>query len=412
MPVVWHCGFNGIVNNTMAQGQSGLFIGNADTSAISHPTSNDNLVNNIFGRGGLGTQNGGLLPLINYYGRKWVSNGSYGSSYIFGRVKPSFFDNSVPCLSSELMQPANLSDWWGGWQFRVDVCWPSAERLTTSWRMGFRIGRAAHPAYNIGYSVYICPAAITEANAQNLYSIPVQAGQNEKYVEVEWLVASKTLNIYVDDEIVSSRENYTANDMSYGIILMCEHYVSNNFNSTPYFGFELRDMYIQKIVSDADQRLGSSTKVYAFNPVTDDVVQFSRPDGYSSNAAVAVSPVANGSTGAITPTPSVPAAILGADVVGQQDLYNIDISKVSSRLASVEAVNVRTMARNPLLGSRRVAAIAKSGATQTESENTSTLEQGGRWRFNTLQMVSDPADGSRWNLTKLAGLKVGTKFVA
>ncbi|EEM3179973.1 hypothetical protein XK49_20965 [Salmonella enterica subsp. enterica serovar Typhimurium] len=409
MPVVWHCGFNGIVNNTMNIGQTNLSITTSDTGTVSHSLSSDNLINNIFGRGGIGNQNGGLLPMITYYGRKWASSGNYGSSYVFGRVKPSFFDNSVPCLSSEQSQPANQSDWFGGWQFRIDLCWPSAERLTTSWRMGFRIGRAKHPTYQIPYQVYICPATINEANGQNLYSISVQAGQNEKYMEVEWLADTKTLNIYQDDELVSSRTNYTANDMSYGLILMCEHYVGSQTSSTPFFGFELRDMYIQKIVSDADQRLGSSTKVYAFNPVTDDVVQFSRPDGYSSNAAVAVTPIANGG---VNPIPSVTAAILGADVVGQQDLYNIDISKVSSRLASVEAVNVRTMARNPLLGNRRVAAIAKSGATQTESENTSTLEQGGLWRFNTLQMVSDPADGSRWNLTKLAGLKVGTKFVA
>lgn len=409
MPVVWHCGFNGIINNTMNQGQSNLFINTNDTAAASHQLSADNLINNIFGRGGIGNQNGGLLPMITYYGRKWTSNGAYGSSYVFGRVKPSFFDNSVPCLSSELSQPSNQSDWWGGWQFRIDLCWPSAERLTTSWRMGFRIGRATHPTYQIPYGVYICPAGMNEANGQNLYAIPMAAGQNEKYMEVEWFADTKTLNIYQDDELISSRTNYTANDMSYGITLMCEHYVSSNASSTPFFGFELRDLYIQKIVSDADQRLGSSTKVYAFNPVTDDVVQFSRPDGYSSNAAVTVTPIANGG---INPTPSVTAAILGADVVGQQDLYNIDISKVSSRLASVEAVNVRTMARNPLLGNRQAAAIAKSGATQTQSENTSPLEQGGLWRFNTLQMVSDPADGSRWNLTKLAGLKVGTKFVA
>ncbi|ELF8096551.1 hypothetical protein RA357_004377 [Salmonella enterica] len=409
MPVVWHCGFNGIVNNTMNQGQSNLFINTNDTGAVSHSLSADNLINNIFGRGGNGTQNGGLLPMITYYGRKWTSSGGYGSSYVFGRVKPSFFDNSVPCLSSELSQPANNSDWWGGWQFRIDLCWPSAERLTTSWRMGFRIGRATHPTYQIGYQVYLCPATINEANGQNLYGISLIAGQNEQYMEVEWFADTKTLNIYRDDELVSTRTNYTANDMSYGIILMCEHYTGNNFSATPFFGFELRDMYLQKIVSDADQRLGSSTKVYAFSPVTDDVVQFSRPDGYSSNAAVAVTPIANGG---VNPIPSVTAAILGADVVGQQDLYNIDISKVSSRLASVEAVNVRTMARNPLLGNRQAAAIAKSGAMQIQSENTSALEQGGLWRFNTLQMVSDPADGSRWNLTKLAGLKVGTKFVA
>ncbi|ECE9169468.1 hypothetical protein EWK14_23225, partial [Salmonella enterica subsp. enterica serovar Stanley] len=294
-------------------------------------------------------------------------------------------------------------------QFRIDLCWPSAERLTTSWRMGFRIGRATHPTYQNPYAVYICPANISEANGQTLYSISITAGQDEKYMEVEWLADTKTLNIYLNDEIVSTRTNYTANDMSYGLILMCEHYVGQNTSGTPFFGFELRDMYLQKIVSDADQRLGSSTKVYAFNPVTDDAVQFTRPDGYASNASVVQTPIANGG---ITPTPSVAAAILGADVVGQQDLYNIDISKVSTRLASIEAVNVRTMARNPLLGNRQSAAIAKSGATQTQSENTSTLEQGGLWRFNTLQMVSDPADGARWNLTKLAGLKVGTKFVA
>lgn len=408
MPVVWHCGFNGIINNTMSQGQSNLFINTNDNVAGGHSLSSDNLINNVFGRGN-GLQNGGFLPLITYYGCKWATSGSYGSSYAFGRVKPSFFDNSVPCLSTEQYQPSNQSDWWAGWQFRIDLCWPSAERLTTSWRMGFRIGRATHPTYNIGYQVYICPAGISGAENQRLYSIPITAGQDEKYMEVEWLADTKTFNIYLNDELVLTRTNYTAYDMSYGLILVCEHFVGNNTSSTPFFGFELRDMYVQKIVSDADQRLGSSTKVYAFNPVNDDVVQFSRPDAYSSNAAVAATPI---SAGGITPTPSQSTAILGADVVGQQDLYNIDISKVSTRLASIEAVNVRTMARNPLLGNRQSAAIAKSGATQTQSENTSTLEQGGLWRFNTLQMVSDPADGARWNLTKLAGLKVGTKFVA
>ncbi|EEJ3362163.1 hypothetical protein ABN82_003958 [Salmonella enterica subsp. enterica serovar Hadar] len=408
MPVVWHCGFNGIVNNTMNQAQTNLIINTNDTVAGGHALSQDNLINNVFGRGN-GLQNGGLLPMITYYGCKWSANRSYGSSYVFGRVKPSFFDNSVPCLSTEQYQPSNPSDWWGGWQFRIDLCWPSAERLTTSWRMGFRIGRATHPTYQIGYQVYICPAGINGAEGRDLYRIPISAGQDEKYMEVEWLADTKTLNIYLNDELVSTRTNYTAYDMSYGLILMCEHFVSSQTSATPFFGFELRDMYVQKIVSDADQRLGSSTKVYAFNPVNDDVVQFSRPDAYSSNAAVAVTPI---SAWGVTPTPSQSTAILGADVVGQQDLYNIDISKVSTRLASIEAVNVRTMARNPLLGNRQSAAIAKSGATQTQSENTSTLEQGGLWRFNTLQMVSDPADGSRWNLTKLAGLKVGTKFVA
>lgn len=409
MPVVWHCGFNGIVNNTMGQGLSNLTITSADTASATLALSNDNLINNIFGRGGVGNQNGGLLPLITYYGGKWTSKGLYGSSYVFGRVKPSFFDNSVPCLSSEMYQPSAQSDWWGGWQFRIDLCWPGSERLTSSWRMGFRIGRATHPTAQIGYQVYICPAMISGAQGRDLYRISLAAGQSEKYMEVEWLADTKTLNIYQDDQIVSSRTNFTANDMSFGITLVCEHFVSGNTSQTPFFGFELRDMYVQRILSEADQRLGSSTKVYAFNPVTDDAVQFTRPDGYASNASVAQTPL---SIDGITPAPSVAAAILGADVVGQQDLYNIDISKVSSRLASVEAVNVRTMARNPLLGIRQSAAIAKSGAVQTQSENTSTLEQGGLWRFNTLQMVSDPADGSRWNLTKLAGLKVGTKFVA
>lgn len=408
MPVVWHCGFNGIVNNTMGIGQSNLYIVNSNTETQSIARGQDQLINNVFGRGGAASNNNGVLPLIQYYGRKWTSNGAYGTSYIFGRVKPSFFDNSVPCLSTELNQPATNSDWWGGWEFRLDVMW-SADRTTASWRMGFRVGRATHPTYQISYNVYVCPAGYNESNANVLYQIPMAAGRAERYVEVEWFADTKTLNIYLDDELVSSRTNYTAFDMSYGVILTCEHYVGANTSQTPFFGFEIRDMYIQRILSDADQRLGSSTRVYAFNPVTDDAVQFSRPDGYSSNASVVQTPITGSG---ITPTPSNGAAILGADEVGQQDLYNIDISKVSSRLASIEAVNVRTMARNPLLGSRQSAAIAKSGATQTQSEQTTKLEQGGSWRFNTLQMVSDPADGSRWNLTKLAGLKVGTKFVA
>ncbi|EOB9828552.1 hypothetical protein ACIZO5_004098, partial [Salmonella enterica subsp. enterica serovar Chester] len=285
MPVVWHCGFNGIVNNTMGQGLSNLTITSADTASATLALSNDNLINNIFGRGGVGNQNGGLLPLITYYGGKWTSTGLYGSSYVFGRVKPSFFDNSVPCLSSEMYQPYAQSDWWGGWQFRIDLCWPGSERLTSSWRMGFRIGRATHPTAQIGYQVYICPAMISGAQGRDLYRISLAAGQSEKYMEVEWLADTKTLNIYQDDQIVSSRTNFTANDMSFGITLVCEHFVSGNTSQTPFFGFELRDMYVQRILSEADQRLGSSTKVYAFNPVTDDAVQFTRPDGYASNAS-------------------------------------------------------------------------------------------------------------------------------
>ncbi|EDH5973158.1 hypothetical protein CB276_20065 [Salmonella enterica subsp. enterica serovar Typhimurium] len=409
MPVVWHCGFNGIINNTMGQGQSNLFINTNMTSGASYALAADNLINNVFGRGGNADQNGGALPLIQYYGRKWSSTAGYGNSYVFGRVKPSYFDNSVPCLSSELSQPTNQSDWYGGWSLRVDTLFPT-DYQTASWRMGFRIGRAPHPTYNMGIAVSICPAGVNAAESLAFYNIAVGSGSiPEKYVEVEWLADTKSLNIFVDDELVSARTNYTAASMAFGIILMCEHYVGGNLSQTPFFGFELRDMYIQRILSEADQRLGSSTKVYAFNPVTDDAVQFSRPDAYASNASVVQTPIG---AGGITPAPSQTPAILGADVVGQQDLYNIDISKVSTRLASIEAVNVRTMARNPLLGNRQSAAIAKSGATQTQSEQTSKLEQGGLWRFNTLQMISDPADGSRWNLTKLAGLKVGTKFVA
>ncbi|AKJ73922.1 hypothetical protein SP37_55 [Salmonella phage 37] len=126
--------------------------------------------------------------------------------------------------------------------------------------MGFRIGRATHPTYNIGYQVYICPAGINSAEGRDLYRIPITAGQDEKYMEVEWLADTKTLNIYLNDELVSTRTNYTANDMSYGLILTCEHYVGSQTSATPFFGFELRDMYVQKIVSDADQRLGSRRK--------------------------------------------------------------------------------------------------------------------------------------------------------
>ncbi|EBZ0828079.1 hypothetical protein D6454_23165, partial [Salmonella enterica subsp. enterica serovar Infantis] len=116
MPVVWHCGFNGIVNNTMNIGQGNLYIGNTNTETQSIPRGQDQLINNVFGRGGSASNNNGVLPLIQYYGRKWTSNAAYGTSYIFGRVKPSFFDNSVPCLSTELNQPATTSDWWGGWE--------------------------------------------------------------------------------------------------------------------------------------------------------------------------------------------------------------------------------------------------------------------------------------------------------
>ncbi|AZV00117.1 hypothetical protein CPT_Season12_035 [Salmonella phage Season12] len=408
MPVVWHCGFNGILNNTMGQGQANLNITTSNTNSASMSMSSDNLVNNIFGRGGNGDLNGGALPLIRYYGKKYTAGGSYGTSYVFGRVKPSFFDNSVPCLSTELYQPTTLSDWLAGWEFRIDTLYPN-DYATASWRMGFRIGRATHPTYQIGYNAQICPAGINAAETVALFTVALASGQPEKYMEVEWLNDTKTLNIYQDDELVSTRPNFTASSMAFGIVLICEHYVGNSFSSTPFFGFEVRDMYVQRILSDADQRLGSSTKVYAFNPVTDDVVQFARPDGFDSNASVAMTPLAQYG---VNPSPSESTAILSADVVGQQDLYNVDISKVSTRLASVEAVNIRTMARNPLLGSRQLAAIAKSAATQIQSDKTSKLEQGGYWRFNTLQMVSDPADGSRWTLAKLAGLKIGTKFVA
>ncbi|WP_458321520.1 hypothetical protein [Providencia sp. CRPN22473] len=232
------------------------------------------------------------------------------------------------------------------------------------------------------------------------------------YYEIEWNHATSVVTLYRDGAQVSQR-NMSGTSLNGGFAIHTEFYYTGTSTTSGLTNswFSMSDMYWQTIESEADVALGPGTVVASARPESDDVVEFSRPEGYSSNAQVVSADTYGTLNGYIIPRAA--DRILTGDSVGMQDLYNLNLSDVTSTLASVEAVSVRTVASNPGTTSMTFGAIAKSGAAQVEpAEPMQVNPNEPSYVASTTVLTSDPSDGARWNMAKLANLKVGTKIIS
>lgn len=400
MPVIWHTGFNGVADFFSADN---LALTTSDTWAPpSKAKGYVNSLNRMFGTGETELK-GQKAPGISLFGRKYSAATVYGGS-VYGGVQTSTHDTSRKAMVTAL-SAHNGGDYYAGFVFSLAGCMGFTDGYVNSWRLGFRLGYSKNTLASTYYPVVGSLLANPQAgiNRDNYIQINGEAiKEKEVYIEVEWVRETRTINVYVDDILsrtIVAADSTEIYNMSRYVTVQCEHY---NFSSNGMRKvLEFRDMYAQLVTSSADIRLGSSVAVVPVVPLSDDVVQFDRPAGYPANADVAKLPV-NGFL--------VPQAELSASLPGQNDFYTVDASAANASLSSVEAVIVRTVARNPGVGVRTFSAQLKSGAAAVESD-ARQLRADNTGVSNSLHLTADPSDSARWTLSKLANIKIGAKYI-
>lgn len=409
MPVIYHCGFNGLTM-PFATDHPGL-----STNAGSNPTgiqANNNLINNYFGTGDP-APNGGTN--ITFY--RWVENAySIGAnSALSWMIAPAELNPQVPALTYTAHR-AQVSE---GVDTRQGMCFFWGRSLPAGVKscvFGFRFWLNGTD-YLSRYAIDLKMLGANGNDVTHIRAVPyVDLAGKDTYIEIVVRPAAsnpvndaiRDVEIFMDDVSVGVASSI---GRFHGLLVATESYIPPS--GTPYKQrtnfYQFRDMYLMSVESDTDVRIGSSATVVPVKLSGDDSVQFQRPDGYESNASVAEIPMKRGAGTALSrPTASDPSVVLVGDAAGQQDTYGLDVSKVADTLGSIDSVRIRSSAMNPLLGQRTFSTLAKSGSETAKT--TVSIATGNQYQQSSVHLSSDPSDGQRWTLSKLAALKVGTRF--
>lgn len=388
MPVVYLAGFNGSSLDHATQMTNLTSIRTASSTAMVLGSAS-NGINRLFGQF---DQNDSAGPVLSFLHMR-NANTDYGGSYVTMSVGASATDPTVASMAINGNVSAT-ANWWAGWGATFAALGFTS---ATSFRVGFRLYRSNSFNEN---PVYISDVTTTARSHYRLSYTPVRG--SEKYWEIEWLAASKTLNLYVDDELVmTSGPGFTTYTPWTGISVFANVTASGTTYHTSFM--EFKDLYVQTIESDADVRLGSATRVWPFIPTEDDFVQYQRPAGYNTNASVAAGTMYADPV----PAPSTSTAYLSATAVDQADSYRTNADSIVGKLETIEAVQVRGFGMNPLSGTRTFTARAEVDGAAAETTPSSVPFNSG-FRLSRLIMPATPG-GARWSAGTVAGLKIGTK---
>lgn len=403
MPVIWFTGFNGLI--------PGL---NDNTFVVDHtysPTSfQTGAVTNYVGRavGRINNDDQLHAPYFRVYGRKYNANPMNGLGR--GRVNTAPWDGNRKAFTmTHTKTSSGNSDLYAGF---------SLQTPPMSGGKSYRVGMRVYPHSVTGfsgsysYTLVFANIASTPDIFYNWGAWTDGIVDKPHYIEIEWDYETQTVLVYRNGVLVTSKAMSGSSTLNGGFGVYTEMYnnTSSTFANRQYFS--VGDMYWQTIESEADTALGPGTVVAQATPATDDVVQFTKSNNaYDSNAEV-VNQLAGGDSNGNLTFYTGRRWLIG-DAAGQQDLYNLNISDVTTNLASVEAVSIRTVANNPGTVPMTFAAIAKSGSVQEQSPTPSTVMPSTvSYTAQHLVLAADPSDGTRWDTTKLASLKIGTKLIS
>lgn len=410
MPVIYHCGFNGL---TMPPSDSYAGLSSVYPNNPVGLQSDNNLLNNYFGAGGTAPNGGGSV----LFRRSVLNAYSISTKNFFSwNIAPAKLEPNVPALTFSGHRNAVNSglDTRQGMRFHFGHLFP----LEGIWEgvFGFRLWVNGTTNLNrYAFEINSLPKDANNASSgSGLLSAPYNglAGKDTYFeLVVKRSVAypddpnRRDLELYMDDVLVKTLPNSTN---FHGVFVYTESYVDSN--KTPFEQridfYQFRDLYLMAVEGEADVRIGSSATVVGLPLAADDVVQFQRPDGYDSNSSVAGLPMGLApGVDASRPTASV---VLVGEEAGQQDTYSLDTTPVRDKLGTIDSVRIRSAAMNPLLGQRTFSTIAVSGGA--EEKETLALATGNNFQQSTVHMAAEPESGNRWSLGKLADLKVGTRF--
>ncbi|QMV29939.1 hypothetical protein JT351_gp33 [Providencia phage vB_PreS-PibeRecoleta] len=408
MPVIWFTGFNGASTEIL---DSEMRLTNADSYASFITKNPNNYVGRQFGsitlNGQRAQQN---APYIRFFGRKYNQAANYGTGYLQGHLSAAPWDSGKRALSIAMVKTSTANfDSFGGFCFQTPVA--SGGK---NYRVGFRFMATAPSVVSGYYDLYFTniAAAPIDFFRDNIWNNTADFGR-PLYYEIEWDNSTRVVTVFKDGVQVAQKTMGADQSLNGGFGIYTELYAAGTATTSGLTNrwFSMSDMYWQTIESEADVALGPGTVVASARPESDDVVQFTRPSAYDSNAQT-VSVNTTGTAGGNIVL-NWPDRYLTGESEGMQDLYNLNLSNVTSVLASVEAVSVRTVAYNPGTTPMSFGAIAKSGAVQVDpAEPLQVNPNETSYIASNTVLTSDPSDGARWNMAKLANLKVGTKIVS
>lgn len=394
MPILWFTGFNGAGHKRQ---DTNLEITNTDSYTNMVTKAVENYIGRMYGRMGNGAGQNLNAPFIRAYGRRWA-NGTYGG-FCHGWVEPAKWDTSSSALTLGMTKTGSASI-----DINMGVCFqPPMGAGGKSWRIGFRLYQCTPTIFNSIYALNIADVA----SSPSPFVTQTLGRETPYYFEIEWDSVGRKVTVYRDGALLIPA---TAANLTGGVGIYTEMYYTGS--ATAYFSpwVQIGDMYWQTIESDADTALGPGTIVKNAFPSQDDEVSFTRPSTWNSNAVVVQVPTSSVYDGKIIPA-TADRFLTGAGA-GAQDLYGIDLTNVTSTMARVEAVSVRSVAGNPGTTPMTFDVIAKSGAVQVDSGEGVLVAPNSTYYAKNTVLTADPADGARWTIAKLANLKIGTKIIS
>lgn len=184
------------------------------------------------------------------------------------------------------------------------------------------------------------------------------------YVEIEVDTVNNRYLVWIDDFLIRDSAlpgPVAAFTQGLSIFFSDRYYGSApaNMPNIP-FRYMISDMYVLDRSDSVapTSRLGMTTRVAGFSPDTDVSVEFNRPSGFASNAAV---------VGGAIASQALPTAYLSGDAAGTTDIYDSSTKTVNSVAALVYAVSVKSRFMNGSAASHEVAAVLSDGATEVDS---------------------------------------------
>ena len=395
MPIIWFTGFSGAGDR---RADSNFQFDN--TSKVKYTSSSiGNYINRMFGRMTNDPNENPHAPYIRAFGGKVSTSAVVGSVHAW--IEQARWDPSLSWALTLGMTKTNS----GSCDFAMGVCLITPPLSTgKNRRVGFRLYQTTPSYVSYRYPLYFSNISGTPVN---FFSLPATLN-TPFYFEIEWDVATRTVTVYQDGAQVDQKVLSYVDSLDGGFAIHTEMYYNGTGTQTRAPWFQISDMYWQTIESEADIALGPGTVVRTALPASDDVVSFTRPEFYPSNANVVQVSTSSNTDGTITQ--SNPSRFLSGSGVGSQDLYNLDISRITNTMSRIEAVTVRSVSGNSGTIPVSFDAIAKRGSTQVGTDKGLEVLPNAPFAAKNLVMVADPSDGSRWDASKLASLKIGTKI--
>lgn len=167
-------------------------------------------------------------------------------------------------------------------------------------------------------------------------------------------------------------------------------------NAGPAARWAIADWY--NLLEDAVEpnvRLGPSTRVVGVRPASDVAVQFARPSGYVSNAAVVALP--------FDPSASL---FLKTDTVGAKDTYNAADDTATATASLVHGQMVKVLGQNVDSAAHTLTPLIVSGDAEAGTPVAMPSSVGMMSYISTV----DPATGQKWTPGAAAIAKIGMKI--